>query len=232
MSIQLTCPNCRKRIRAEDINIEKLVAVCAHCDHVFSFGEELSRAAYRKPEVLLPPGIEAYSMLSELNIEIDWRQSKSGFLTFFTIVWNAFLLPFVVVAIASQTYEMLLFLSLHLSVGIGLLYYTLTVFLNKTFIIVDAYNLHVEHKPLRLPFYPDRHIPVGEIGQLHIEKYVASRTNNRPDYAFAVVATLTNQENLKLVKGLKNVNQARYVEQEIERFLKIEDRPVEEEYLG
>ena len=230
MSIQLSCPNCRKAIRAEDINIEQVVAKCANCNHVFSFTRELERDRYRKPEVLLPPGIEAFSLLSELNIEISWKKSRSSFLTFFTVFWNAMVIPFVLFALFSGEYLILLGISIHLLVGISMLYYTLGAFLNKTFVIVDHYNVHVETKPLRMPFYPDRHLPVGEIKQLHVEKYVASRTNGRPDYAYTVIAQMTNQERLKLVKGLKNVNQARYIEQEVERFLKIPDEPVEGEY--
>jgi hypothetical protein len=232
MPTEIHCPNCRTRVLAENINMEKMAAVCAGCNHVFSFEEELVKATYEKSEVLLPPGIDAFSLPSELNIEIDWRKSQSGFITFFTIFWNALLIPFVVVGITTGEYGMLLGISVHLLVGISLLYYTLACFMNKTFVMVDHYNLHVEHKPLRIPFYPDRHIPVGELDQLFIEKYVASRTNGRPDYAFAVNVRLTNQETLKIIKGLKNMHQARYIEQEIERFLRIEDRPVEEEYLG
>jgi len=230
--MQLSCPNCNKRILAEDINLDKMAAKCSNCDHVFFFEGELSRSTYKKPEVYLPPGIEAFSFLSELNIELDWKQSKSGFLTFFTIFWNALLVPFVVVAITTGAYEMLLAISLHLLVGISLLYYMLTIFLNKTYIVVDRYHVDIEHKPLHLPFYPDRHISVSELDQIHIEKYVASTTNNRPNYAFAVIATLRDQKKLKILKGLKTSNQAHYIEQEIERFLQIEDQPVDEEYQG
>ena len=229
--MQLSCPHCHKRILSENVNLEKMAAKCSNCHHVFLFEDKLSQDTYKKPEVYLPPGIEAYSFLSELNIEIDWRQSRSGFLTFFTIFWNALLVPFIVVAITTGAYEMLLFMSIHLLIGIGLLYYTLTNFLNKTYIVVDRNNLHIEHKPLRLPFYPDRHISTSELDQLHIEKYVASTTNNRPNYAFAVVAKLLPEDkDLKIIKGLKTSNQAQYIEQEVERFLNIQDRPVEEEY--
>lgn len=231
MSTQLSCPNCQAFVLAENINIESLVAKCGNCNHVFSFEKEVPQPAYQKPEVYLPPGIEAFSLMSELNLEIDWRQSRSSFLTFFTILWNALLLPFVAVAISTGEYETFLFISLHLLVGVSLIYYTLTVFLNTTYVTVDHYNLHIEHRPLRLPFYPDRHIPVTDLSQLHVEKYVSSKTNNRPNYAYAVTATFDNDEQIRIIKGLKKMDQARYVEQEVERFLKIEDAPMAGEYV-
>ncbi len=231
-TMQLQCPHCRKDILAEDVNIGQLIAKCRHCDHVFAFEKQVRQAPRQRPEVVMPSGIEAYSLLSELNIEVSWRSGVSSFLTFFTILWNALVLPFVLVAIANGELMMLAGISLHLLVGVSLIYYTLAMLLNTTYILVNHHRLTIEHKPLRLPFYPNRDLSVAEIDQAYVEKYVASRTNGRPDWAHAVVAALKDGEHMKLVKGLKNPRQALYIEQEIERFLDIEDRPVEGEWAG
>jgi hypothetical protein len=43
---------------------------------------------------------------------------------------------------------------------------------------------------------------------------------------------LKNKDRLQLVKGLRSHSQGLYIEQQIERFLKIDDKPVEEEWRG
>lgn len=232
MQVQLDCPNCTTAIRYDDINIEKMVAKCSKCNSVFSFDKQITLPGRQKTEILLPDGVDALHLFSELDIRISWRKSLSGFFLFFTIFWNAIVLPMALFALASGAYEMLIFMSIHIFIGVSFLYYLIATLVNTTYIIVDDYNLTIEHRPLKVPFYPRRDIPASEIDQIFTDKYVAGKTNGRPNYAFAIQALLKNNEKVKLLKSLKHPDQALYVEQEIEKFLKIKDRPVENEYKG
>jgi predicted Zn finger-like uncharacterized protein len=232
MNTQLNCPNCKSSIAANDINISQLIAKCANCGQVFNFSQGSVSLGRQRPEIVIPPGIEAYSLLSELNFEISWRRSSSSFLTFFTILWNLFLIPFVGVAIFSGEFFILAFISLHLLVGVSLLYYTIATFVNTTYVMVDRHRVTIEHKPMRMPFYPNRDIPVREIKQLYTKRYVAGTTNNKPNHAFQLCLKKTNGVEVVLIKGLKNPDHARYVEQEVERFLDIDDLPVKGEWLA
>lgn len=233
MQIKLECPNCGASIRSEDINIDQLIAKCSQCHTLFGFDTMLKQVKRTRPEVPLPPGIEAMSYLSELNLEISWRKTtNAGFFIFFTIFWNAILIPFIVVALTQGEWVILLFISIHLLVGLSLLYYTLTILLNVTYITVNRRELIIEHKPLQMPFYPNRRLPVSDLDQLFIDKYVESRTNNSPNFAYAVRALSKGDKRIRIVKGLKNQDQARYIEQEVERFLNIEDHPVDGEWVG
>jgi len=229
---QLSCPNCRADILAKDINIDKLVAKCNKCHHVFSFEEEIQQAQRHRPEVLLPPGIEAYSTPNEVDMIISWRHSNSSFMTFFTILWNGMLLPFVFAALASGDFRVFLGISIHLAIGLGLLYNMIANFINTTQVNVDRQRLLIEHQPLHFPFYKEHHIPITDIQQIFIKKYVASKTNGTPNFAFSVNVELDSKRSIQLVRGLKHADQALYLEQQVERFLEIEDRPVEEEWLG
>lgn len=233
MHLQLQCPNCQSVIRYEDMNIDKLIAKCHHCHTVFGFETQVRNAQRQRAEVLLPPGIEATSFLSELDIRISWRKtSNSGFFVFFTLFWNAIVIPFAVGAIISGNWMILLFLSLHLLVGLSFLYYTLSLFLNTTYVTINSREISVLHKPLKMPFYADRTVSVDRVQQLFIDKYVQSKTNGQPNYAYGVYAHLNNENHIKLIRGLKNPDQARYIEQEMERFLNIEDKAVEGEWMG
>jgi hypothetical protein len=232
MHLQLAGPNCATSIRSENINITGLVAKCHHCNSVFNFSEELKAAPRNRPEIMLPPGFEAFSSLSTLDIEFSWKQTSKGlgFFIFFALFWNGIISIFVVTALVTGKYEMLLFTSIHLLVGISLIYYILTVLLNKTYILVSRREIVIEHRPLRLPFYPNRTISAMDLDQLFISKYVSSRTNNRPNYAFSVVARLRTGSEITLLKGLRYPEQATYIEQQIEKFLNIEDRAMEGEF--
>lgn len=231
---QLHCPACSAPIESEDINILKLVAKCRQCHTVFSFDGEFPATAsappYSKPEILMPIGIEVLRLLSEVQIEVSWRKTSGSFFLLFTIIWNAIVLPMAVVMIVTGSLEMLLFLSLHLTVGLVFLYITLATMLNTTYITVSSRRLVIEHKPLRMPFYPGHDLSSYDIRQLHVVKYEQGKTNGRPVFAFALYLTLKSGLEVKLLKGLKTAEQAQYIEQEIERFLKISDEVVDGEY--
>lgn len=233
MQLQLACPNCATSIKAEHINITDLVAKCHHCNSVFSFSNDIQPAARRhRTEIMLPTGFETFHTLSTLDIEFNWRQSAKGlgFFIFFALFWNGILSIFVVLALVTGAYEILLFASIHLLIGIALIYYILTVILNKTHIIVSRNKILVEHRPLRLPFYPNRILTATEVDQLFIKRYASSRTNGQPNYAFSVEARLRTGSDLTLVKGLRQPEQATYIEQQIEKFLHIDDRSMEDEW--
>lgn len=233
--MQLACPNCATSILADNVNIKDLVAKCHHCNNVFGFtNSDLPAPERNRPEIMLPSGFEAYNSLSALDIEISWRRtSKSmGFLIFFTLFWNGILSIFVVTALATGAYEMLLFTSIHLLVGIGLLYFVIATLLNKTYVYVSRREISIEHRPLRIPFYPNRNLQATDLDQLYVKKYSSGKTNGRTNWAFSVVARMRTGSDVTLVKGLRMPEQATYLEQQIEKFLTIEDRAMEEEWTA
>ena len=233
--MQLACPNCATSIQADNINIKDLVAKCHHCNNVFSFTpNDLPAPVRNRPEIMLPTGFDAFNTLSALDVEISWRRTTKGlgFFVFFTLFWNGILSIFVVTALLTGAFEMLLFTSLHLLIGIGLLYYVISVLLNKTYVYVSQREISIEHRPLRMPFYPNRNLLATDLDQLYVKKYTNSKTNGRPNYAYSVVARMNTGSEVTLVKGLRMPEQATYLEQQIEKFLRIEDRAMEEEWRG
>ncbi len=227
----LTCPSCEKKILSSDININKAIAKCSYCHVVFDLKpeDEGRETPPRKEEIfVIPKGIEVLKMFSELNIEMTWRYGASKFLFFFAVLWNAFLVPFILIGVLSQEYMMLIFISGHVAVGVGLIYYCLSYLFNTTYITVDEYNLIIEHRPFKL-FFKEHHIEVKQIEQLYVKKYVASTTNNQPNHAYMLVAILKNKDEINIIKGIHKPSQALFIEQEIENFANIKDRPVDGE---
>ncbi|MEM6377426.1 MAG: hypothetical protein AAF705_04380, partial [Bacteroidota bacterium] len=162
----------------------------------------------------------------EMQISISWRKTRHrAFFLFFTIVWNVLTIPFVVIAIASNDWTMALMISAHFMVGLGFLIYTLAIFMNSTNIDVSKTGITIVSKPINLPFHKNYYIRSVDLEQLYVEQYVQSTTNNRPNYAYRVKAKVEGRaKDLPILKGLKQEDQALFVEHEIEKYLHIEDQ--------
>jgi hypothetical protein len=229
----LTCPNCNHFISAIDINIDKTIAKCNNCSHVFDFSNDFDlnseQFEYGRPGMMIPDGLEVLRLRSELDIEINWfraaKKSGMAFLIFFTIVWNLILLPFVLTAILAGQIEILFFTSLHLAVGLGLIYKLATLFLNTSRVIVDDQYIEFETRPLRLPWTKRKRYKTQDVTQLYVTKYVSSRTNGVANYAYGLYAIMKGGKKVKLLDQM-NLETQMYLEQEIERFLKIKDQSV------
>ncbi len=228
----LRCPACHQIIKGEDINIHRLVAKCGHCGKVFSF-ENLATGnilGYSRPETLMPEGLEVLKLPNELDITANWfktiPRSSLTFTLVFCLLWNLILLPFVIAALVTGTYGVLLFTSVHILVGLAFLYRLLSIFVNTTHVNVTRRRLQIVTTPLPSPLHRTREIPVENIDQLYVTRYVDTRTNGNPNYAYALYVILKNGEKLRLAKGM-NADTQKYLENEIESFLGITNRPIE-----
>ncbi len=228
-SLELVCTNCNSPIHGKNINIDTSLAHCESCGNTFQMEQVKQR---RKAEIFMPDGIDVLRLQNELDIEFKWRRNLSSFLIFFALIWNGILFIMAMGIIISGNWGMLAFLSIHGSVGLGLLYYILTVIFNRTNIFVDRDYLRIEHRPLRLPFYSDQTIPIKDVEQVFVERYKAGKTNNVTNYAFAVGVILRGGKRLQIIKGFQHAERAGYIEQEIELFLQIDDEKVIGEWKG
>ncbi len=227
----LSCPKCNHLISGEDINIEKTVAKCSHCGHVFGFSHDSKKGgllAYAIP----PVGVETLKLRSELDISLDWSKtaSKGGktFMMLFTFMWNIILLPIVLTIILSGSWGILLFLSLHLLVGLGLLWYTAAMIFNKSSISLDRKTMKVRTTPISVPWHKARDIEISQIRQFYVTKYTASTTNGVPNYAYALYAIMEDGERISLLRGMTRDTQ-HYIEKELEAYLGITNIKVEGE---
>ena len=210
--------------------MQEMAAACPTCAHVFRFASLLTEALPQvpKPEqpIALPNGIKVRKELSALHLDIAWRAVRSKwFMTIFAVLWDLFLIPFILSAIGGNT-EVALFISLHFAVAVGITFYVLALWINSTKIRVDKSGIQVLHTPIPVPFTPRHFIPADEISQFYVEEYVPSRTNGRPDITFALRCKTKNAKDIRLVPGFTDPSGALYLEQEIEKFLKITDKPV------
>lgn len=230
--MQLTCKSCGAAIDADNINLDHLIAKCAYCDSVFSFADQFGGPADEqflpRPAVSMPKGISVANRGYELAITRSWFGARYVLLTFFTLVWNGFLVMWYGIALSQRMWEMGLFASGHALIGVALIYATIAGYINKTLITVGSGRLKVEHGPL--PWIGNKQLDAVAIKQLYCKERI-HRGRNSTSYSYEVHAVTEAGVDEKVVSGLHNSEQALYLEQEIERFLGIKDRPVRGEFV-
>ncbi len=230
-AIQINCIECKTPIHADDINLDHYIAKCQKCHTVFDFKKQLDEAPKKRTEVAMPENVEVLQLRNELDISFTWwvPHKKPAFLIFFTLFWNSIVSIFVVVALVTGEWLMLAGISIHLTIGLGLVYYLLCKYFNKTTFRVTRNYLTTEHSPFPVPFYGAKDVEVSEIDQLYSKEYVAATQNNRPIHAYAVYLITKSGKEVKVLKGLDTPQQALYIEQEVEKFLGLIDRRVKGE---
>lgn len=236
LSTHLDCTNCGTPIKFENVNMDKTMAKCHNCEHVFPFEDEVKdkRKARRRAEIFQPEGIEMFRLRSELNIDYKWRKTVGSnyFMLFFTLMWNAMILPAAFAAVTSGEFMALIFMSVHIAVGVYLLLGQISKLINSTSINVDENYLTIENKPISNPLYPSQKIPVDNIDQLYVRKRKTGSTNGVANYGYAVILIeKRTRREIPLITGMKNSDKALFIEQEIEYFLDIDDRRVRGEFV-
>ncbi|MEX0867604.1 MAG: hypothetical protein WD030_09615 [Pirellulales bacterium] len=223
---QLNCRNCGAPISPQNFVEHLAMARCGHCDSVFSVASHAAFGRHgqplERPQVELPHGMQVSEQGGELEIRRRWFTWGILFLAFFACFWNGFLIVWHTLAIVQGAWFMSLFGVIHTAVGVGLAYSVLTGFLNSTVVRVGRGSIEVKHGPL--PWRGNKTILSHDIEQLYCREKI-SQGKNGASYRYAVLVVQQGRREV-LLKGLENVEQALYIEQEIERFLKINDTPV------
>lgn len=224
--MQLTCPQCNAAINGADINVQTSVAKCARCHEVFNFAAQVGATTgqYSKPVAGLPRGFAVTQDLSDYVITRKWFSPKYFALLFFCIFWDGFLVFWYAMAAKSGgPVVMFVFPLLHVAVGLGLTYVVLAGFFNQTDIRLNGREIRVRHYPL--PWPGNRVIEVGRLAQVFCEeKYSQTRHGSSTTYNVSLV--FTDDTRLSMITGLDAMEEALYIEQQIESRLGITDRAV------
>ena len=227
----MKCKKCGVDLPAENINIQLAIAKCSSCNTVFSFYEEVAdpRVVFgedrlRKPlsDIGLPKGLSVEKTVSELRLRRRWFSKLTVFLTVFAAFWDGFLLIWFFIALKDGNFLMAAAGSLHAAVGLGLSYYVLAGYLNSTLVAVNRENLIIFHQPL--PWPGTKTLKSSAVSQLYCRSVRSSSRSGTLSYE--VRALLSDGTDVKLLSGLIEDRQALFIEQEVERYLRIEDRSV------
>ena len=173
----------------------------------------------------------------ELTIQFRWFKWMYIALVFFCVIWDGFLFFWYSIAFGSGMggagSMMTLFPLIHVGVGIGLTYYTICGFVNKTVISVREGKLKIKSSPMPWPG-ANKNISVDDIKQLYVKETVNRGKNGSTTYSYSLRYHSTGKRDKLLVSGyiLNSAEDAMYLEKKIEQFLGIADMPVQGEYGG
>jgi len=166
--ITLDCPSCGGRTV---FSADTEILVCEYCGNRQTFRLPNPTSGYTPAAVLgindpptsdssisrqgirpLRPRPKEVSLQKQGDrLELSWRWFSWKYLplVFFCVAWDSFLCFWYSMAFStSAPWIMIVFPIAHVAVGVGLTYYTLAGFLNRSQVILDRTSFSVTHGPL------------------------------------------------------------------------------------
>jgi len=254
--MHLNCPECNTLIITDGVNIAKMIAVCSSCDNVFTFEEKLRQAGelkitalasepesdlsprLKEPIYYIPSGVKVMKRDNMLEIVIGGRRSGGWiilfFAVFFTMSIGSILIAQLLMGLLSGWWPTFFTFIVLPFVGIGayLLYWILGRMLNTTLLTVNNQYISIEHRSMSGSMPRDKLFNRNHVAQLHVERYVKRKFIGKHLHAYAVTLQMQDGRSYKLIKHLRRLKSARFIEQAIEEYMDIEDRAVEGEWRG
>jgi hypothetical protein len=223
------CPACAAPIPDTARSAALNAARCPACAALIDFAGipravSSVRAPARRPAAAAPERWSVDDTGSALTVRWKWMRASMLFLVPFTLLWNGVLLAFAAQAAATNPWHLLYgFVFPHAWVGVGLTYYLFALFLNHTEVQAEGGRLRVHHGPL---WWPGRRtFEPGEVAQL----FALERRSGKGHLSYELCALLAGGKRVKLLGGLGDAGEARFLEQRLEAALGITDVPVEGE---
>ncbi len=178
-------------------------------------------------EIGCPESITKYERGSDVTFIRSNFSSKAFFLLVFCIVWDGFLF-FWYFGVPAESMPLVgkLFPSGHIAVGIGLTYYTISLFINKTVIMVRNGMVQIRDYPL--PLGNTKTINGDDFKQFYVKKKVSSGDDSS-SVSYIVMGITKGGKTVKILKGLNEQEEGLYLEQELEKILNIKPEPVKGE---
>lgn len=228
--MQLSCPQCRQGILADDVNLEHQLAKCRTCHTVFSFQTQVAPSSPRskqpapRPPVQQPARFTVDDYGPTFQVRWRWFTWEVLFLTLFCVFWNGFLVVWFSLGISQgMPWPMILFGLPFVAVGVAMTYYVVASYVNSTIIRLDGAQLIVRHGPIPSPGNLAR--PATDFRQLYCqEREVRNKNSRRLEYDLHAI--MDDGADLPLIKGLRDRNEVLYLEHELEQRLRIKDEPV------
>ncbi len=224
--MKIYCPACNSEIKAEDINLGEKVAKCGGCNNVFNFAEQISvsnLSSQERSSMIKPKNFQIKRSAYGLEIVRKWFTPAIIALTFFALFWNGFMSVWFYIAFTKKAYIMALFGSLHVVVGLSVLYAVLCGYFNKTHINISNGKIVIKHRPL--PWFGQKNVLSRDLKQLYCKELIHS-TKNGYSKSYSVQAITKEGKVIPLVSDLPSIEESLFIEQEIEKYLKMEDEPV------
>jgi len=227
---KITCPACATNIPADDLNIKTSIAKCNSCDGIFSFQEEANRLSNEQSisqEIFQPEGVTLSHFKNELDISVKqpWTNLEKFLLPIFPFL-IMFSPAFFIEMIPPDALNPVILITFLVLSLIGYFVYLFMRRKHKIYIHIDEQHLSVERRPKK--FIKDKRYAIQDIDQVYIKNIVSAGTP-KGSAIFMIVNEPTGQKHIELISNVDSRSKAKYIEQEIEKYLGIKDRRVPDE---
>lgn len=225
LPLSIKCPNCASALREDDYDQEKGLMKCGYCRTLLLPPKARAgpQGFRERPPIPLPDGMSLEAASDGVMITRRWR----SFMALFVTLMGGLMLSSVFFDQVSRQRDLSFGYAVYLIVLFGLVYYGLAQLINSTRVHVSQAAITVSHGPL--PWFGWRQIAAGMVEQVYC-KEIVTRGKDGPTVRYEVWVILSDRSNTKLVAGGLEVDQALFIEQQIESLLDVKDRPVGGEY--
>lgn len=226
--VELKCTNCGSVLDPADISPQIAAARCRHCHSLFALPAATTQAIPRG-QVGLPPRFTMAEEAGELVIRRRWFDHSAWILLFFAVFWNGFLIVWHTIALTQGQWFMSAFALLHTAIGIGILYFLAATFFNTTTIRAGRDELEIHHGPI--PWRGNQRLDATRLTQIFCREKIRHGKNG-PSTTYEVEAIFNGNHRRTILKSLRQADQAIFIEQQIEKHLRIPDQRVEGDFIG
>jgi len=176
--------------------------------------------ASRTPSI--PEGLDLITTPQQVIIRRRWFSWMVFPMLLFAIVWDGFLVFWYSTALLGKNtpWIMILFPIGHVAVGVGVTYYVLCSFFNRTDVILTPDQIAVATRPL--PWPGNRRVPLREIHETEIRTRYGNTNQARANLVIMFVDG-SNKER-KLVTGITEWDHAEYMEGQIRRAVRLPEK--------
>lgn len=215
----INCPNCGELTPAKNLNINNMFAKCDSCDSVFSFEKEIQKIGQKsfREVVKKPQGLDELYLKDEVEFTLGQPPPVLDII----ILCLMPLLVFIFTLIYFKKGETWAFYP-----AIGTFLLTTYSIVNlvrakhfKIFVNLTKDKLDIGWRPNN--FVKDKSILTREIEQLYVKRMADGTIG-----LYSILNQVHGQKHELIIGRIKDLAHAKYLEQEIEKYLEIPDQKV------
>jgi hypothetical protein len=167
----------------------------------------------------IPDRFEIDNSAGAFSIRWKWSKLIAIPLLIFSVAWDGFLIAWYMGALSRGNPSLieLVFPIGHVAAGLAILYVAMAFLANTTTIAIASGRITITHAPV--PWPGSQTLPTTEIRQL----FCFERRGSKGSRSYDVMARLTSDREVKLLSGLADEREAKFLEQRIEERLGLPD---------
>lgn len=224
----INCPSCKTQVSAGDMNLQDKIAKCGSCNAVFPIKDQISgidKVISTKEEIGQPNEVEKFYFGDELDLSIQQSMSPlEGWILMLAPLLGLIAFAFYKKSeLAVPTMVPIFFFLLFVPVILSLL----NIKKHRSHIRVSSNRITIEHKPKKAR--KDKHFDVRDVEQIYVDKYTDPMSGAQVFGLQLVIDEGNGKKHVRLFGGIKKLRVAKYMEQQIENHLNIENKPMIEE---